>query len=48
MKTIIIMASNIKEAKQIALEGYGTQCQYVKPYKYSSKGNNFYEFKTIS
>lgn len=45
MRQIIIMASNKKEAMKIALENYGTTCAYVKPYRYASKGNNFYEFK---
>lgn len=43
-KTIIILASNKKEAKEIALKQYGKLCTYVSPYKYSSKGNNFYQF----
>lgn len=38
------MASTKKEAKQIAEKGYGSQIEYVKPYRYASKGNNFYEF----
>lgn len=44
MRKIIIFASNKKEAKLIALMNYGADCKYVKPYRYSSKGNNFYEF----
>jgi len=42
--TIIIMASNKKEALMIAAKEYGSKCAYVAPYKYASKGNNFYEF----
>jgi hypothetical protein len=44
MKTVIIMASSIKEAKQIAVTNYGETAVYIKPYRYASKGNNFYEF----
>ena len=43
--TVIIMAANVKEAKQISLDNYGANCQYIKPYRYASKGNNFYEFQ---
>ncbi len=42
-KTYIFMASSIKEAKQIA----GPDYIYVKPYKYASKGNNFYQFRKL-
>lgn len=45
MKTVIMMASNKKEAKELAKKQYGTKATYIKPYKYASKGNNFYEFK---
>lgn len=44
MRTIIIMAANKKESKEIALTNYGPFCKYIKPYKYASKGNNFYQF----
>lgn len=44
MKTVVIMASTVKEAKEIALKNYGESVSYLKPYRYASKGNNFYEF----
>lgn len=44
MKTVIIVASSIKEAKQIALKEYGSAAKYDKPYHYGTKGNNFYQF----
>lgn len=46
MKTVIIMESSIKMAKQRASDNYGLgNWVYIKPYRYASKGNNFYEFK---
>lgn len=49
MKTVIIMESSIKMAKQIASQQYGLgNWIYIKPVKYASKGNNFYEFNIIS
>lgn len=49
MKTIIMLASCIKEAKQFMTNQYGLgNWLYIKPYRYASKGNNFYEFKVIS
>ena len=47
MKTVIMLASNKKEAKQRAFMQYGNTAIYIKPYRYASKGNNFYEFKVI-
>ena len=46
--TTIIMASSKKEAKEIAFNQYRYRAEYVKPYRYASKGNNFYEFKVES
>ena len=43
-KTVIMMASNIKDAKYQASIQYGDKSTYIKPYHYASKGNNFYEF----
>lgn len=42
--TLIILAKNIKEAKEIAGKCY-SNVEFVKPFRYASKGNNFYEFK---
>lgn len=42
--TEIVMARNIKEAKRIAYSSHGEKAHYVAPYRYASKGNNFYEF----
>ena len=42
-KIIIILASNKKEAKEIASKNYEGAI-YEKPYRYASKGNNFYQF----
>ncbi len=44
-KTVIIVAKNIKESKEIARINYLGNAEYVKPYHYGSKGNNFYEYK---
>ena len=44
-QTVIVMASNKKEAKERAQLNYGSKVQYEKPYHYASKGNNFYQFK---
>lgn len=41
---IIMLASSIKEAKQLAFEGYGLNVTYHSPYRYASRGNNFYKF----
>lgn len=44
-KIIIIFASTVKEAKEIAIKEYGGKAVYSHPFKYSKgKGNNFYEF----
>lgn len=44
-KIIIIFASTVKEAKEIANKECNGRLLYVAPYKYSKgKGNNFYEF----
>ena len=45
MKTIIIFSSNKRKAISQAKKDYGDKIEYVKPYRYASKGNNFYEFK---
>ena len=47
MKIIIIMAANKKEAKSIALSEYGEKAEFIKPYRYASRGNNFYEFRVL-
>lgn len=45
-KTVIKMAKSKKEAIQLMNDEYGAgRVQYIKPYKYASKGNSFYEFK---
>lgn len=46
-QTIIMNASTKKEAMQLALSQYGENAVYVSPYRYASKGNNFYEFKLL-
>lgn len=43
--TIIKMASSKKEAIEQMTADYGDAYVYLTPYKYASKGNNFYEFK---
>jgi len=49
MKTVIIMDACLRMAKQRATDNYGLgNWIYVKPYRYASKGNNFYEFQIIS
>lgn len=44
--TVVIVAANIKEAKEIAKKSYKGY-EYVRPYHYSSKGNNFYTFVSV-
>lgn len=44
-QSVIIMASNKKEAKERAYNEYRDRAEYVAPYRYASKGNNFYEFE---
>ena len=46
-QTLIMMASTKQEAKVIADKQYGNKATYVKPYRYVSKGNNFYEFDLV-
>lgn len=44
MKTVVIMASTKKEAKDIAKTNYGETAVFERVFRYASKGNNFYEF----
>jgi hypothetical protein len=37
-------AATVKEAKERAYNQYRDRAIYVRPYKYASRGNNFYEF----
>lgn len=43
-QTVIINASTVKEAKKHAYNQYRDRVIYVRPYRYASRGNNFYEF----
>lgn len=43
-QTVIMNASTVKEAKERAHNQYRDRAIYIRPYKYASKGNNFYEF----
>ena len=43
-KYAVILASNKKEAIAIAKREY-KKAIYLRPYRYASKGNNFYEFQ---
>jgi hypothetical protein len=44
---VVIIASTKKEAISRAEISYPNHV-FVKPYRYASKGNNFYEFKHLS
>lgn len=46
LKEVIILASNKKEAIKYAESEYIFP-SYIRPYRYSSKGNNFYLFHVL-
>lgn len=45
MKTVLIVAANLREAKQFALDTYGENCFYISPDNYNIRGKYVYRFK---